>query len=215
MAATDEQAPWPARAVGVAVLAGGEARRMGGQKATAPLLGEPLIGYPLAAARSAGLRAMVVAKRNTALPSLRERVVLEPDEPHHPLCGLVAALGELAQGGRLIALGCDMPFVTAPLLAHMAGAPGTTLLAAPAGGPEPLLARYCAEDLPVLEDALSAQAPLRETIDRLHPTFLHDAELARFGDPALLCASVNDAITLRWAAGELARRRAAQPGAGG
>ena len=56
----------------VAVLAGGRGRRMGASKAAVPLAGEPLIARPLAAARAAGLDAVVVAKPDTELPPLAE-----------------------------------------------------------------------------------------------------------------------------------------------
>ena len=60
-------------AVTVAVLAGGRGSRIGGHKALVPLCGRPLITYPLAAARAAGLSAVVVAKRDTQLPPSRCR----------------------------------------------------------------------------------------------------------------------------------------------
>lgn len=197
--------------VAVAVLAGGAGLRIGGEKALARLLGAPLISYPLAAARAAGLQAVIVAKPATRLPAGPERVLREPEEPRHPLCGLVAALRELAPaGGGLVALACDMPFVTGPLLAHLAAAEGTAA-AAPAGTPEPLLARYTASDLPALEDALAAEAPMRAALARLQPRLIGPQELARFGDPELLCASVNDERSLREAERELAGRAGPQP----
>ena len=64
----------------VAVLAGGRGRRMGASKATVALAGEPLISRPLAAARAAGLEAVVVAKPDTALPEL-VRSVNTREEP--------------------------------------------------------------------------------------------------------------------------------------
>ena len=83
----------------VAVLAGGRSRRMGGPKAGLELGGRALVEWPLAAAREAGLEAVVVAKAATALPLLEVPVWTEPDEPSHPLTGLVCAL-ERAGGAR-------------------------------------------------------------------------------------------------------------------
>jgi molybdopterin-guanine dinucleotide biosynthesis protein A len=51
----------------VAVLAGGRGRRLGGSKPLAQFGGAPLIERPLAAAREAGLDAVVVAKADTPL----------------------------------------------------------------------------------------------------------------------------------------------------
>ena len=76
----------------VAVLAGGRGRRMGGAKAMAELDGAPLIARPLAAARAAGLEAVVVAKRATPLPAGRAGVASSRTSRSHPLAGLVTAL---------------------------------------------------------------------------------------------------------------------------
>ena len=48
------------------------------------------------------------------LPPLDVPVWLEPDEPFHPLTGLVAAL---ERGEPVVAVACDQPWVTAELLA--------------------------------------------------------------------------------------------------
>ena len=57
------------------------------------------MAWPLEAARAAGLEAVVVAKAGTPLPALDVPVWIEPDEPSHPLAGLVHAL-ERAAGAR-------------------------------------------------------------------------------------------------------------------
>ena len=173
--------------VTVAVLAGGRSRRMGAPKALADFGGAPLIARPLAAARAAGLPAVVVAKRDTPLPALDAEVWLEPDLPVHPLTGLVHAL-ERAEGD-VIALGCDMPFVTGTALQALRRAPS---------GPEPLLARYGPEHLPALRDALAREAPLRATFAALHPE-------AADVDPACL-RNVNTSADLAAAEAELLGR---------
>ena len=68
----------------VAVLAGGHGRRVGGDKPALPLAGWPLIAWPLAAARAAGLEAVVVAKAATPLPELDVSVWVEPEQPSIP-----------------------------------------------------------------------------------------------------------------------------------
>ena len=84
---------------------------MGAPKASVELAGEPLIERPLRAMREARLEAVVVAKPGTDLPPLDVPVWEEPEEPSHPLTGIVAAL---EQGGRpLVVCGCDLPFVSA------------------------------------------------------------------------------------------------------
>ncbi len=70
----------------VAVLAGGRGRRLGEPKALADVGGAPLIARPLAAAAAAGLEAVVVARRATALPD-GVTVWHEPDEPVRAMVG--------------------------------------------------------------------------------------------------------------------------------
>jgi molybdopterin-guanine dinucleotide biosynthesis protein A len=106
----------------VAVLAGGASRRMGAPKALAELGGRPLIAHPLDAAARAQLRAIVVAKAATPLPALDVPVWIEPDEPQHPLTGLVAALERA--GEPVVAVACDQPWLPPDLLARLADTNG-------------------------------------------------------------------------------------------
>lgn len=203
----DERAePHPAL---VAILAGGAGRRLGRPKALTDLGGRPLISYPIAATRAAGLEPVVVAKASTPLPTLDCRLVFEPDEPRHPLAGIVAALG--AGGGRaVIAAGCDMPFLEPALLAAFASL-GAALAVSEAGGRlQPLPGRYPAALEAELADALREGLPLGETAASLGAHVVREAELARFGEPRWLCFSVNDDADLAAAELELrARRRGA------
>ncbi len=189
----------------VAVLAGGLATRMGTAKAAVDLCGRPLISYPLGAARAAGLDAVVVAKRASRLPPVRERIVYEPDSPRHPLCGIVAALRHA--DAPVIAVGCDMPFVSAGVLAWLARAGGETGLrrsgvqacSSPAqaavaevdGRLQPLPALYRPADLPKLERALARECSLQTALQALAPRVIAEEALAAFGEPRRLCFSVN------------------------
>jgi molybdopterin-guanine dinucleotide biosynthesis protein A len=188
-----------------AVLAGGAGSRLGGAKATVQLAGRPLISYPLAALAAAGIEAVVVAKPATELPPLDVAVLREPVEPRHPLLGIVTALRHAA-GRPVLAVACDLPLVPPALLAELAAAPEPLVLAAPAGEPQPLLARYAPALLPELESALGRQEPLRRTVAALSPRLLADPELARFGDPAELLLNVNDFADLERAGDMLAAR---------
>jgi len=202
----------------VAVLAGGRGERIGGAKATRELAGRPLIDYPLAAARAAGLRAIVVAKRDTRLPAgLAEPLLIEPEEPRHPLCGALAALEHVvlehaalehpAQGSpeaAVVLVGCDMPFLTGALLAWLAAALEPSILLEAGGRVQPLPARCSAADAPLLRGALAARAPLGETLRSLAPSIVDERALAHFGDPRRLCFSVNSAEDLAVAERSLA-----------
>jgi molybdopterin-guanine dinucleotide biosynthesis protein A len=197
--------PGAARAVLGAVLAGGAGARLGGEKATVELRGRPLVSYPLAALDAAGIEAVVVAKEETALPPLAAPVLREPAAPRHPLLGIVTALRHAA-GRPVLVVACDLPLLTAELLAALGAAPEPLVLAAPGGAPQPTLGRYAPELLPELEAALAREEPLRRTVAALDPRLLGDTELARFGDPAELLLNVNDAGDLARAAAVLERR---------
>jgi molybdenum cofactor guanylyltransferase len=156
----------PAFATGplVAVLAGGRGRRMGAPKPLAELAGRPLVEHAVAAAAAAGLRAVVVAKPGTQLPRGLE-VWHEPEQPVHPLLGIVTALERA--GGAVVATACDMPFVPAELLARLAAGPEAAVVAG--GRLHPLPARYEPAWLPALRAALDRRAPLKATLAGLAP----------------------------------------------
>jgi molybdopterin-guanine dinucleotide biosynthesis protein A len=176
----------------VVVLAGGRSRRMGRPKALIPFRGRPLISWPLAAAATAGLEAVVVAKTGSPLPTIAVPVWEEPAEPVHPLTGLVAAL-ERAKDRPVLAVACDMPFLAPGLLHALAEAAPTAAAVAPrvAGRLEPFPARYAPDALPALRDALASQGSLRKTLAALDPWELDEDALRAYGDPARLVASLN------------------------
>jgi molybdopterin-guanine dinucleotide biosynthesis protein A len=178
----------------VAILAGGRSRRMGRPKPTVELGGRPLISYPLAVARGAGLEAWIVAKRETELPSSDCRLLREPDEPHHPLLGVVTAL-QAARPAPVVALAADMPFVTAELLRELATRSSNAAIEAE-GRLQPLLARYDAAALEPLERALAAGDAATAALAGLEPEVIGEAGLRRFGDPSLLCFNVNSPADL-------------------
>ena len=139
----------------VAVLAGGLGSRIAGDKALAQLGGRPLISYPLAAAKAAGLDAVVVAKRSTKLPDLEVPILLEPDAPIHPLAGVLTALQQLPV---VIALPCDMPFVDPLALAALAEMQDELATLLPN---QPFPSLYRAAALPRIEEALEANRSMR------------------------------------------------------
>ena len=158
-----------------AVLAGGDGRRIGGDKATVELDGRPLLHYPLAVLRAALGDVAVVAKSATVLPALDAGVAiwLEADEPTHPLAGIVQALVR-ARGRSVIVVGGDMPFVTRGLVAALAreksrGAPAVVPRAA--GRLQPLCARYDAAALPALS-AFDPTIEIERTVGAVGPRVL-------------------------------------------
>jgi molybdopterin-guanine dinucleotide biosynthesis protein A len=179
-----------------AILAGGRGSRIGGAKATVALGGRPLISYPLAAVEAAGLEPVVVAKPDSTLPPLACRAIREPAQPRHPAHGLLAALRH-AGGRPLIAVGCDMPFLSPALLSWLASTADPLVVPALDGRPQPFPGRYGRPLLPALEAAVAEGGALRATLSSAAPRTISADELARFGDPARLCFNVNTPADLR------------------
>jgi len=143
--------------VTVVVLAGGHGSRIGGDKALVKLAGRRLIEYPLAAARVAGLQAVVVAKRHTDLPPLDVPVLIEPDNPTHPLAGVIAAL---EQFDAVLGIPCDMPLLSGADLCALAAMPSEMAVLTP---DQPFPALYRSAVLPQLRVALDGAWSMRAT----------------------------------------------------
>jgi molybdenum cofactor guanylyltransferase len=174
----------------IAILAGGRGKRLGGGKPSLDLGGRPLIDHPIAAATGACGRVAVFAKPETALPDLAVPVVREPAEPHHPLLGIVTAL-DAAEGAPVLAVACDLPFVTAELIDWLAGLPDPLVIPEVDERLHPLLGRYDAGLTDALRLACEREAAVQETISELRPRVIDEAELSRFGDPEQLVFNVN------------------------
>jgi molybdopterin-guanine dinucleotide biosynthesis protein A len=164
-----------------------------------------LISYPLAAVERAGLAALVVAKPATELPAVEAPIVRERPPERHPLHGVVAALA-YAKGRPVVVVACDMPLVTAEVLAWLAGLDGTVVPVVD-GTLQPMLARYAADAGPALAAAGREGRSVREAIRALRPRIVQEPELATFGDPERLFFNVNDGRDLERAATLLARAR--------
>jgi molybdopterin-guanine dinucleotide biosynthesis protein A len=170
-----------------AVLAGGTGSRIGRRSKPAALLaGRPLVSYPLGALAAVCDRVAVVCKRATKLPPLdgAERWD-EPDEPLHPLTGIVHAL-ETA-GSPVLVCAADMPFVTSDacrtLLQAVGSRDGSPAVVATAGGVlQPVFGLYAPAALESLR-AAEPDAPLTATVEALDPV--------RVALPPALVRSVN------------------------
>ncbi len=193
-------------ALGV-VLAGGLGRRIGGGKAMVALDRRPLITYPLEAIWRALGNVTIVAKLDTELPSVPGVAVwIEPEEPRHPLTGILHALS-LAEGRPVLVCAGDMPLVSAELIRAIAGAdPGSAgaVLASAQGEIQPLLACFQPGVIePLAQAARHPEIRLQDVMSALGP------RLYEVDDPELLF-NVNTPDDLLQAAAMLDRRRASQ-----
>jgi molybdopterin-guanine dinucleotide biosynthesis protein A len=196
---TTSQAP-----VGV-ILAGGPGNRIGGNKASVALHGEPLVQHALRAMREVLSDVAVIAKPQTVLPQLEGAMVwVEPDEPLHPMFGVAEALA-LAGGRSVLVCPLDMPFISPRLLAALAVmdcAGAAAVIACSHGVARPLVGRYLPAAAPVLADAALNQLAPEEVVPALDPKLLEvDDELELFDvntpDDLLLAAGMLD-LRRRW-----------------
>lgn len=170
-----------------AVLAGGRGSRLGGvSKAMLEVAGLPLAAYPVAALAGVCERVAVVCKAETQLPELpgTDRWD-EPEEPHHPLTGIIHALEHA--GAPVLVCAADMPYVTPDacrtLLESAGSGAGSPVVVAAAGGMlQPVFGLYAPAALEHLR-AAPADAPLTSTVEGLDPL--------RVALPPALVRSVN------------------------
>jgi len=113
-----------------------------------------------------------------------------------PLGGLDAALAQ-ARGDRLVLLACDMPFVTTPLLQHLAdAATGAVDAVVPRTerGYHPLCAVYRrAAAGAVARNLAERRLKMTDLLDALRVHVVPSGELERFGNRHRLLANVNTA----------------------
>jgi molybdopterin-guanine dinucleotide biosynthesis protein A len=163
---------------------------MGSPKAIIELASRPLVSRVVGTVGSAGLDPVVVAKPDSVLPKLDCRVLSEPSEPHHPLTGIVTALGASA-GRGVVAVACDMPLVPSKLLTWLAQLEEPVAVCEIGGRLEPLLGRYSPEVCEPLQESLAAGASMRDAVAAVDPYVIAEDRIARFGDPERIFFNVN------------------------
>lgn len=199
--------------VGV-LLAGGAARRFGGQpKGLARLDGTRIADFALAALRGATTSQIVVANDPDAgrwFPG--QRVVTDLVPGLGPLGGLATAM-HAAAGAPALVLAWDMPFVTTELLAELrrrgeAGASAVVPVHGEGRWAEPLCAWYAPEGLATCLALLDAGARRAGALFDALPgaETMGDGDLARFGVPSRLFTSVDTPETLSALGGQLEPR---------
>jgi molybdenum cofactor guanylyltransferase len=146
-------------AVTPVVLAGGRGTRLGGvNKALLEIGGRRVIDRLIEAVRPLAADAIVVVNNDDSLDALvGTRVVRDVDPGAGALVGLYSGLSAV-RTPLAVALACDMPFVSTPLLrALLAQAQEFDAVIPLVGGqPEPLHAVYRQTCLPAIEAALAA-----------------------------------------------------------
>jgi molybdopterin-guanine dinucleotide biosynthesis protein A len=199
-----------------AILAGGQARRFGGcDKGALVVNGQTIRTRQLAALAQIASDIMIVgeAARNVqrgdiapdssdagpqacdlnGAAGLPLRTIPDRIPGCGPLGGLHTALSE-ARGDALVVVAGDMPFVSAPFLAHLLALTSEADAVVPMTGRgyHPLCAAYtraCLE--PIVRRLAEGQLKVTEVLGDVRVRKVTTAEMCVFGDPDTLVANVN------------------------
>jgi molybdopterin-guanine dinucleotide biosynthesis protein A len=167
------------------VLAGGRSRRMGRPKALLPVQGTTLIEW-VARRLEPGFDELLVAAAEPAQlpPGLRGCFVGDLRPGAGPLAGIEAGLG-VARHPTLVAVACDMPYVTPALAGRLAAAAAGHDAAVPRTGglADPACAAYRRSARDPISAALDrGRRRAAEALAGLDVNWLEDVDLALLGN---------------------------------
>jgi molybdopterin-guanine dinucleotide biosynthesis protein A len=176
------------------ILAGGQSRRMGGSpKALLPFGGQPLIRHiaeTLAGILSDGL---IVTNTPDQYAFLGWPMVGDLVPTGGSLGGIYTGV-TAAPGDAALCVACDMPFLSGPLLAYLAGRAGEADVVIPeaAGELQTLHAVYGKACLPAMARRLAAgQLKITGFFDEVRVARVPAETVARFADPELAFMNLN------------------------
>jgi molybdenum cofactor guanylyltransferase len=166
------------------ILAGGDSRRMGQDKAVLVLGGKTLLE------RVTATMQQVFPKVVVSVRQLRSGVdvpqVCDEQPASGPMAGLIAGLAQV-DTPWVFAVACDMPFVTQDVVIHLASLRNGFQAVVPmvGGYPQPLAAFYAASTLDAMRASFAADdRSMRSVLDKFEVRYVDEAELREF-DPQL------------------------------
>ena len=168
------------------VLAGGQSRRMGTNKAFVEIDGVTMIQRVLRALAACCAEVLVVTKDPEAYGHMAVRVVADEQPVQTPLVGVCSGLRATATPWAFVAA-CDLPFLSPEAVRLIAGLAAGFEAAVPRvdGLWHPLHAVYAAEALPALEARLASGVKrMSAALEAIRVRPVSAGELAR-ADPAL------------------------------
>jgi molybdenum cofactor guanylyltransferase len=168
------------------ILAGGASRRMGSDKALLDLGGRPLIAVVAEKLAKVADEVIIAADDAARYKFYADRVVPDRFPGVGTLGGIQAGL-EAAHHDLALVVGCDMPFLRAPVLERfVAAAPGFDVVIVRRGKwVEPMHAAYRRSCLPAIEEAIrGGHRRVISFFDAVRVRYLAPAEIADL-DPEL------------------------------
>jgi len=166
------------------VLAGGENRRMGADKAFLKLDGRPLIEHVLKALKGVFDRIIIVTNSPQQYDAYGVTVVMDAFDKRGPLTGIYSGLAS-SQDECNFVTACDMPYLNHRFISYMAGLVEgyDAVVPKPGGRAEPLHAIYRKGLLPLIEKRI--QQDLRRIsaiFDDVRVRYVEEQEIYLF-DP--------------------------------
>lgn len=166
------------------ILAGGDSRRMGQDKAALQLDGKTLLERVTATMQQVFPKVIISVRQPRADVALSQ--VCDEVAASGPLAGLAAGLAQ-ADTPWVFAVACDMPFVSVAVVQRLAQhRDGYDAVVPLVGGhPQPLAAFYATSALDAMRTSLAgADKSLRGMLEKLNVDYVSEAEL-RACDPQL------------------------------
>lgn len=166
------------------ILAGGDSRRMGQDKAMLPFKQQPLIQSVIATMQP--LFAVTMVSVRAPRPEIHLPQVLDSDGDSGPLAALVASLAAMQTNWAFV-VGCDMPFVSSALVEKLALKRATqhAVIAMVAGHLQPLAGFYSRRSLVLLRAHLAlGQKSLVGALKGMEVSYVDEGELLN-SDPLL------------------------------
>jgi molybdopterin-guanine dinucleotide biosynthesis protein A len=175
------------------VLAGGQSRRMGRDKALLELSGETLLARAVRLLSAVTTELLVVGRRDLDDAPPGVRIVPDEQPGLGPLGGIATALRTM-RTQRALVVACDMPLLQPVLLRHLLSLASHADVVVPrsAQGPEPLHAVYSAGCLPAVDACLrDGERAVSVLLARVRTQYVEPREWAPYDPDALSFLNVN------------------------
>lgn len=167
------------------ILAGGDSRRMGQDKAALVLDGKTLLESVTATMQAVFPKVVVSVRQLRAEVDVPQ--VCDEQVASGPLAGLAAGM-EGAATPWIFAVACDMPFIKPAVIEYLAGQRVDCQAVVPMvhGYPQPLAAFYATSCLDVVESILNGNGKhsLRALLERLQVRYVSEEQMQAV-DPQL------------------------------
>jgi molybdopterin-guanine dinucleotide biosynthesis protein A len=183
--------------ISVVILAGGESRRLGIDKSLLEVEGQPLLARTVQTLATLSDDLAVVTNEAARYQALGLGVRFVPDEKRGmgSLMGIYSGL-RVARYGHALAVACDMPFLSLPLLRYMAPLTEGYDVVTPRlnGLVEPLHSIYGKACLPFMAELLDqGRRKITSFFPKVRVRYVEEQELEAFDPSHLSFVNVNTA----------------------